>query len=143
MIELTQTHLAPGNCWQTAVACLLDVAIDDLPSQVEIEARGGSYNNALQDYLGKHHGLALVVLRLPVEAYAQLRVVGYHLMIGATERTATNGVHHVVVGRDGEMVWDPHPSRAGLIGKAEWELIVPRPEEWSSKLSPCQCPRCR
>lgn len=142
MKELTQTSLDPGNCWQTAVACILDVDAEELPSQVAIEAAGGSYNNALQAYLAKHHGKGYVAMHVPGEAYEQLRISGYHLMIGATARTPTSGVHHVVVGLDGAMVWDPHPSRAGLTDEISWALITSRPKAWKEPRDPCACPRC-
>jgi hypothetical protein len=44
-----------------------------------------------------------------------MRERGYHLMVGTTVWTPVNGRHHAVVARFGEMVWDPHPSRAGLV----------------------------
>jgi len=33
--------------------------------------------------------------------------------------------HHAVVAVDGEMVHDPHPSRAGLVEISGWVLLVP------------------
>lgn len=66
MKYFTQSQLAPhGNCWQTAIACILEVEPDTLPPQSEIdtwphEVLGGwgMYSNCLQGYLRKHHGLA-------------------------------------------------------------------------------------
>lgn len=44
----------------------------------------------------------------------------YHEISGPSPRG--NGVYHAVVGRNGEVVHDPHPSRAGLAGDpATWE----------------------
>jgi len=157
MIELTQTTLHPrGNCWQTAVACLLEVPIEALPSQydayVQVEDPDGKprwdlrYNNALQAYLKKHHGLAYVELHYPDESYQQLRIFGWHLMTGATVRSeAQGGDRHVVVGHDGQIVWDPHPSRAGLLlGDVRWAVLCRFPKAWARGFlhEPCICPCC-
>jgi hypothetical protein len=160
VIELTQTSLYPdGNCWQTAVACILEIDPEVMPSQVVLDRHelqndgtwkrvGPGYNNPLQAYLAKHHGLAYVELHVPVEAYAQLRVDGYHLMTGETVRSEAYGVRHVVVGKDGQQAWDPHPSRAGLLGDIHWALLVPYPKQWEKwnwrddDSNPCVCPKC-
>ena len=46
---------------------------------------------------------------------------GYALMNGPAAR----GVRHSVVALDGEMVWDPHPSRAGLVETDSYYGFVP------------------
>lgn len=153
MNRLTQTNLDPGNCWQTCVACILDVDPSGLPDQALYDLRnpdgswrGPSYLNALQGYLHKHHGLSYVTVYAP--ALRHLRVAtegGLHLMCGPTIRTAHNGgVNHAVVARDGSLEWDPHPSRAGLLSVSDWGLIVPTPPEWEKAGRPaCECHRCK
>lgn len=128
MKEWTQSNLVPGNCWQTAVACILDVEPDALPDQVEIEVAGRSYHNAINAYLAKHHDLIYAPLAdFEWGAIATIHPPGYHLMIGPTERTGTSGSHHVVVGRDGVALWDPHPSRAGLLVVESWGVLSALP----------------
>lgn len=74
---------------------------------------------------------------------------GLHMITGRTVRTATNGSRHVVVARRGEIVWDPHPSRAGLLddaddGQREWSFLVPFPRSWELFTAhPCICPQCK
>jgi hypothetical protein len=157
MKEFTQNSLYPkGNCWQTAVACVLEVDPDTMPSQVdsyyEDKRDDGSvvlrmsYNNPLQAYLKKHHGLAYVEFHYPEEAFANIRVRGYHIMTGETVRSADyNGMRHVVVGKDGQVVWDPHPSRAGLIGDIKFAVLCSFPKAWEKSWSEerCVCPACK
>jgi len=161
MIELTQTSLYPkGNCWQTAVACLLEIDPELLPSQVDsyyyekredgTEVKRMNYNNPLQTYLIKHHNLAYVELHSPPETLEFLQVAppGFHIMTGLTVRSAEyGGERHVVVGRYGKVAWDPHPSRAGLIGEINWAFIVPFPkswaDSWSRRTEVCVCPQCK
>lgn len=105
--EVTQTILHDpenehvyGNCLQAAVASVLALPLDAVPhfSQfvwwpmaVELWVRGfdltckGERTETIPD---------------------RLCIVG-----GKSER----GVSHCVVGYCGEIVWDPHPSRAGLV----------------------------
>lgn len=155
MKEFTQTALAPvGNCWQTAVACVLGVEPAELPDQatldrklVDGEWRGMGYNNPLRAYLLKHHGLAHVDMHAPAEALALLSVRPdvYHLITGRTVRTDERGIRHCVVGRGGEVVWDPHPSRAGLTDDIRWAFLVPYPKEWTGYRKDedgCLCPAC-
>lgn len=154
----TQTNLDPGNCWQTCVACVLDVEPEELPDQIVHDAKlevqedgtkkwvGPHYNTALNAYLRTHHGLAYVEVHYPKELWTvlQIRDPGLHLMTGKTVRTPVNNARHVVVGKYGEMIWDPHPSRAGLTEDVNYAFLVPYPQSWRRFVdeSPCVCPRC-
>ena len=144
MRELTQSRLTPpGDCWQTCVASILDLDPTELPSQGDY---GPGYLGALQAYLREHHGLAYVELNVVPEVLGCLRLPepGWHMMTGRTVRSeALGGGRHVVVGRHGREVWDPHPSRAGLLDDVRWGLLVPFPALWRAhgvKADPCECP---
>lgn len=150
MNRYVQSNVSPGNCWQTAVACILEVDPAELPDQVAIsEVKTGpfegSYNNALQKYLQVHHGLVYSCLH----GYQKDGVTprGWHMIEGRTVRTDTNGgVQHVIVGHCGEPIWDPHPSGEGLTSVERVSFLTPRREElergewWNSV--PCLCRSC-
>lgn len=154
----TQTNLDPGNCWQTCVACLLHVEPSELPAQelfdIETPDADGRmqrnppyYQNALQAYLRDHHNLAYAQMYHPNEVLQllEVRAPGWHMMTGTTVRSATNGnKRHVVVARYGELAWDPHPSRAGLLGDVNWAFLVPFPDSWRKTMATlaCVCPAC-
>jgi hypothetical protein len=157
MRELTQTSLHPhGNCWQTCVACILDLDPEVMPPQSEYDWRrpgpdgkieyGPQYMLPLQAYLRKHHGLGYLEMHSPPELFPMLRVAdpGWHLMTGRTVRSdQQNGDRHVVVGRYGQVVWDPHPSRAGLLEEIRWALLVPFPQSWEPMFTnECVCQWC-
>lgn len=160
MREYTQTVTGErGNCWQTAVACLLDIDPATLPPQCEYDRKtthpdgtvehGPHYYDALQAYLHKHHSVCYLELHHPEELWPLLRVAepGYHLMVGETVRSASlGGLRHVVVARYGQVIWDPHPSRAGLTGDIRWAFLVPVPkvweEHWNKRYRECACPAC-
>lgn len=155
MIQHTQTRLIPhtetakakGNCWQTCAASILDLPIEALPDQVDVEDAGQSFNNALIAYLWKHHRMSLVVLhQWAMRAPVCIEDV-YHIACGPTVRTSTNGVNHCVVARAGEIVWDVHPSRAGLLSVNEFQFIVPAAIDTIAPKTTfgdrdCMCPAC-
>lgn len=155
MKEFTQTELYPrGNCWQTAVACILEVDPNELPSQFNayVAKEDGSfslhYHNHLQAYLRKHHGLAYAELHQPQEVISKLSISGYHIITGTTVRSADyGGIRHAVVGLDGKVAWDPHPSRAGLLDEIQWAVLAPFPKSWErgwgGDKNPCVCPKCK
>lgn len=159
MIELTQTRLYPGgNCWQTAVACLLEIDPEVMPPQADYDWKvkkadgdtdwGPSYDNALQGYLHEHHDLTYHEMHGPPTLYPLLRIEspGWHLLTGRTVRSDQyGGMRHVVVARYGELAWDPHPSRAGLIEEIRWAFLVPYPDSWRkpNAVSECVCPKCK
>ncbi len=154
MKQYTQSNTDPGNCWQTAVACILEVDPAELPDQVALEGAGKQYTNRLNAYLGQHHGLMYSEL----EDYQWLGIMprepGWHLIIGPTIRTTeTHRIHHVVVGRFGEEFWDPHPSRAGLTEPRRWGILAALPNrirDWRKEMLAkggewefdCVCPAC-
>lgn len=155
MKEFTQTTFgAVGNCWQTAVACLLDVDPSTLPDQSKCDLRGPDgyrtepfFQNLLNTYLYKHHGLIYTEISTPgLSELLTVRDPGWHFLTGTTERTGTPGgaERHVVVARYGKMVWDPHPSRAGLLDAINIALLIPMPAEWEQTWSgyTCGCPNC-
>lgn len=160
MRELTQTSLHPaGNCWQYCVACLLDLDPEVMPPQSEYDKRwtredghteyGPSYQGVLGAYLLKHHHLAYVEIHVPDEARPFIAVAPgtLHMLTGRTVRSeAQDGARHVVVARDASMIWDPHPSRAGLTDQVRLAFLVPFPKEWDSdywRKVACVCAACK
>jgi hypothetical protein len=87
-----------GNCLQAAVASLLDLDLDAVP-------HFGLHDDWLErlvDFAGERG--YTIRYRPPDEPPA------FGLAFGPSPR----GVAHAVVVVDGAIVWDPHPSRAGL-----------------------------
>ena len=167
---LTQTSLDPGNCFQTVVAMLLGVAPETLPDQTKCDeqlpprkcecgapgcigivrdrVKGTPwYSDWLSVYLEKHHGMAYFRIDAPWESAREtIAIPGYHALSGRTVRSAAMGTTHIVLAKGGSMVWDPHPSRAGLLedGELRASMLIPYPRAWvrSGPAEPCMCPAC-
>jgi len=110
-----------GDCMRACIASLLDLPIAEVPHFLRdadgdaqkfwggvldfAEARGWDYLSAFPEHR-------------PELAEA---MGGYHIMGGPSPRGG--GLLHAVVGKEGQIVFDPHPSKAGLSGDpAEWDF---------------------
>lgn len=120
MTPITQTRLGEhGNCMPACLASILEVPIEAVPDPWAVEVSGDYWLQAWQRYTAVHHGLLYVE---PYERLARaVRPIGFHLINGQGPR----GHGHSVVGHAGETIWDPHPSRAGLVRVETFGLLVP------------------
>src|SRR4051812_4006403 len=130
---LTQSNVSPGNCWQTCVAMLLDVEAEVLPAQVkEVDGKMVStdrYMNRLNAYLFKHYSLHYVCVH-GTEINGLLKAYGHppegiYTWEGETVRSPVTQCDHVVVAQGDKLLWDPHPSRVGLLEVKRWGLLSP------------------
>lgn len=99
----------PGNCLQAAVASLLDLDLAAVPHFI-------LHADWLERMVAFGAAWGYRVLHRPASA-----PVAFGLAVGPSPR----GVIHAVVCIDGQLVWDPHPSRDGLISVSNyytWEV---------------------
>lgn len=110
-----------GNCTEAALASLFGLKLEDVPSMQGLVA--SEYWDALKAFV-RSRGY---VLNMQDPSH---RPAGLYLADGPSDR----GCGHFVVMRDGEMVHDPHPSRAGL-RKVErvWSLMVLDPSTLAAR----------
>ncbi len=117
MRRITQTIIVgdgsglPGNCLQAAVASLVGHDLDAVP-------HFALYPDWFERLAAFGHNLGYSVqLRPPPERPAQV----FGLLFGPSPR----GVSHAVAVEDA-IVWDPHPSRDGLVSVSEYVAWVHR-----------------
>lgn len=97
-----------GNCLQAALASVFGLTLDEVPHFAE----HADWWDRLCSWC-RCRGYEVV--RRSADA-----VVDIGIAVGPSPR----GVKHAVVVRDGQLVWDPHPSRSGLWAVFEiYELI--------------------
>lgn len=144
MKKLTQTR---GNCWQTCVAMLLEVAPESMPEQPESEDALDfeKYVEIVRAYLHKHHGLTYA----EVDPYKAVPPQGLHIIMGDTVRDAER-THHAIIGLSGKPLWDVHPTRAGLTTMLRWGVLIPytlAPVQWRQDFErrsiSCTCSACQ
>jgi hypothetical protein len=104
-----------GNCWQAAVASVLDLPLEAVPHFVKISDDGGQHwwlhtLDFLSDY-----GYTLEVIR------EHLDTDEYYFVSGPSPRGQE--LHHVVIYKNGRMVHDPHPDGTGVLEEKHFEVI--------------------
>lgn len=110
-----------GDCQRAVIASLLELPITEVPHFLK-ESGGDSTNywERLQAFC-RSRGFAYLV----IPARSGGGFFGddgdvFHEISGPSPRG--NGITHAVVGCNGQIVFDPHPSRAGLAGdSSQWE----------------------
>jgi hypothetical protein len=106
-----------GECVRASYACVLDLPIEAVPPlDPGTAARLGMDQRALERAWLASIGLDLVEIAVEPDDELPDEVLGCvpevpHLMSGISPR----GFGHRCVGVGGQLVWDPHPSRAGLV----------------------------
>lgn len=110
-----------GDCQRAVLASLLELPIEQVPHFLQ-DANGDAteYWESLQRFCRSHGFVYLVVPARSGGGFFGDDGDVFHEISGPSPRG--NGVTHAVVGRNGEVVFDPHPSREGLGGDpAAWE----------------------
>lgn len=108
-----------GDCLRAVLAALLDLPISGVPHFLQ-EAKGNAMVTweALQLFC-RTHGYVYMLTDRRMCIYGDEGHV-YHAISGPSTRDEKQ--RHLVIGCNGNIVHDPHPSRAGLIGDPnKWE----------------------
>lgn len=113
----------PGDCWRTAIACLLDFTSPlDVPHFIANDTDDGDDSTqwwiATTEFVAQHvpPGDVLHLLEPTFPVYVDPESGRPHA-IGTGPSPRGDWLHSVLVdARTGELVWDPHPSRSGLAG---------------------------
>ena len=109
-----------GDCTRASLASLLDLSLNEVPHFLQM-AKGQAYEyyDLIEDFL-LTKGLIVLWHRSLAYHWRPGDPDCYHLISGRSPRHA--GIGHMVAGLNGQIVHDPHPSRAGLLGDAsEWK----------------------
>lgn len=142
MIPVRQTK---DNCMAACWASILEIPLEVVPDYQAIRRAGGSWLNAVNTWLSKHHG---VIYHEP-ERWLTTHLVpeGWHLInVGVPEGDRIDG-GHAIVGYFGRPVWDPSGRplpRSALV--ATWGILVqltPKMEAtWRPRWGTCLCGAC-
>jgi hypothetical protein len=115
-----------GDGARTCIACLLDVAPEEVPnfSELHWEDKPG-WDKAESEYLGsKGYARAQFGYSCGLEemlAYMKSVNPGvYYILLG----TSRNGTPHDVICLDDKIVWDPSQDDSGIVGPVEGSYFV-------------------
>lgn len=113
-VDQTRFGDPDGNCLAACVASLLDLKLDEVP----IPGTEG-WLEELAEWLAPRGMWPLLLTRCTRDHLVHLH--GYAIVSGPSVR----GLMHATVWRCGEMVHDPHPSRAGILDVVDALVLVP------------------
>jgi len=113
-----------GDCMRACVASLLELPAEDVPHFMDGGPSQSEFVRRLHGFLvprglwvmtHDHFWLAHLLEQSHVPEV-------YHIISGPSPRFPD--CFHAVIGRNGEVVFDPHPSRAGLdpATRGQWQL---------------------
>lgn len=142
MIPIRQTS---DNCMAACLASILEIPLWVVPDYQGIRRAGGSWLNALNVFLGKHHG---VIYHEP-ERWLTTHLVpeGWHLInVGVPTDGRIDG-GHAIVGYFGRPVWDPTGRRIPRPLRIDtWGILVQLTPEleatWRPRWGTCLCGAC-
>lgn len=105
---IMHTETTKGNCMAACVASMLEIDIAIVPNFAESRY----WEQNLIKWLKENYKLSYIEVQIN-DSFTHLVKSQdvHHLIIGPSPR---GPFYHAVVGRAGEIVHDPHPSKSGL-----------------------------
>jgi len=107
-----------GNCLQAAVASIFEVGLDKVPHFCK--PPNDDWQERYDDWLAER-GLQLMTVDARQCRQAGWIPRGYHIIAGQSPRF---DCQHAVVGLNGKVIHDPHPSGDGLESEETWDVFV-------------------
>lgn len=104
-----------GNCWQVAVACVLDLELEEVPHFIKIHDEGGEHWWLHSQRWLNERGYKLEPLAAAPDTDE------LYLVIGPSPRGQE--LSHVVIYQNGKMVHDPHPDATGVLEEKHFDII--------------------
>jgi hypothetical protein len=108
-----------GNCWQAAVASILELTLDEVPDINDFQ--DGEWFEKFREWLNQF-GLDIRGLSHESEGNQTNNESRGYYLLECESTTLYQGEHHIVVARNGEVVHDPNP-KACMQGKPILDFI--------------------
>lgn len=122
-----------GDCFRTAVACILEVPRDEVPHVFHDGCESKTAETRMDEWLAERglaqwviafqgEGLSLEQLLAPINS-AKPKSFPEYLLYGRSK----NGTDHVVVCKGNEIAWDPAIDGSGIVGPCNdghWWLVA-------------------
>lgn len=117
----------PGDCFRCCIAAVLRQPAEKVPHFLEIAKRENHDMHCLAQHWLNAQGYCLMQsVRMDFPRYWGKGFDGLPVIsTGPTERSRGLGKHHAIVTLNNVMVFDPHPSNAGLTAVTQEYVVVP------------------
>ncbi len=119
MQRLLQTILSPplGNCFSACLACILELPVESVPNFVG--EHGDEWFPKLKEWL-ESSNLSPIFLEVNSEQ-ANFGPPGYSILSAEIVGSSRG---HCLVALDGEVVWDPAPTKTTLVSRKSWVVLA-------------------
>ena len=108
-----------GDCWKCCLATILGLSYSQVP---HFRKKYGAEDRMKKtvEWLYVKHSITLVSLaglplNLDLRPQAAADAPFYYIVTGVSPRTKSGRLFHSVIYEGSNMVFDPHPSRAGIL----------------------------
>lgn len=123
-VDQTEFEAGRGNCIAACLASILELPVTDVPNFTLSDDKWA----AVTDWLASNHHILPLITPWPLVSPFSRR---HCVLLGASPRSERG---HAVVGLlDGykaEVIHDPHPTRAGIVGDPQFVLtFLPNTQE--------------
>jgi hypothetical protein len=122
-----------GDCWRCAISCVMDYPACRMPHFLEEALSGGRSMDALSQQWLNQKGWWLVTSADPLYCPRNFddHIIPMPLVCsGPTVRSKKEGECHACVYVNDRLIYDPHPSGAGLLAKTDYALVLPMAPHW-------------
>lgn len=108
-----------GDCYRTAIACLLDLPPSDVPHVYD--GRDDAIGKARMESWLSSHGKILIDVAYAdsVQTVLSLHEHRYPSLHWILSGISANGCNHVVICRGGQIVHDPAQDDSGIVGPCD------------------------
>lgn len=119
MIPINQTEFdKTGNCFRACIASIFGIPLTGAPNLVPFPGTSEEEQNRILNVWLKNYNMKYLEIRIDLKYLKDIN----HLIIGTSPRDVN--LSHVVVGRSGKMVHDPHPDKSGVKGFLKYGVFV-------------------
>jgi hypothetical protein len=125
-VDQTKFGMPAGNCLAACVASILECPLADVPDLWEAEQAGKNWLRVLNQWLADRYGLWYFTAdpRRPDSGFTAWWSPGGHYVMGGQSPRPECTAGHACVAKDGNIVHDPHPSRAGLVTVEDYGFFL-------------------
>lgn len=118
-----------GDCWRCCVAAILRLPRNRVPHFLKQSKRSHKHNmkTLTQEWLNQRGWMLIECSPSFPRRWTEDRIMVPRIACGPTPRSKQMGEHHAVVMIEDQVVFDPHPSKAGLTAITDQFLVVPIP----------------
>jgi hypothetical protein len=102
-----------GNCMQACIASYLHIELEEVPHFHHDGCAADVFWDRVEDWLDEHNRLL---------TYAK-----QGNMFSIASGPSVRGTTHCVIMCDDQLIWDPHPSRAGLVSETHRFYLLHKP----------------